>query len=56
MFNDFSKYGLKPDVVTYRAIIKMHILGCDIQAAFDVKDKMIEEVCYIMYLIIYCIF
>ena len=44
VFDTFPKYGLKPDAVTYRGMIKMYILGKDIHSAIELKENMIKQV------------
>ena len=44
VFDTFPKYGLKPDIVTYRGMIKMYILGKDIHSAIELKENMIKQV------------
>ena len=44
VFDMFPKYGLKPDIKTYRGLFKMHILGKNIFAAMELKDTMLKQV------------
>ena len=44
VFDSFKEYGVTPNVVTYRALIRMHILNKDIVTAMKVKDQMKETV------------
>lgn len=44
VFDSFKDYGVTPNVVTYRALIRMHILHKDIETAMKVKEQMKEVV------------
>jgi pentatricopeptide repeat protein len=40
---EYSKLGIRPSTVTYRGLIRMHILAKDIDAALKLKDEMIKD-------------
>ena len=44
VFDSFKEHGVTPNAVTYRSLIRMHVLNKDINTAIKVKDQMKELV------------